>query len=216
MREQVELLKSSPESTSTDPSVRDQRADYLSPPPTLASNGYDELGAASQDARRAIASKSQQPETYFHPDLRAGPAPAPTANMMPIAPPAGHSPASSSGPSNAALAPAPAPPSSAEDPTGEGRKVNKRELSQSKRAAQNRAAQVRHLSRSPLVLMCFRSAHAGYQHPGRTATNAPGRGHFANERRPISSNSRRKLGITEKWRSSIRLPRQRTTSCGNT
>lgn len=209
-------MKSSPESTSsTDPSVRDQRAGYLSPPPTLASNGYDDLGAASQDARRAIASKTQ-PEAYIHPDLRAGPAPAPTANMMPIAPPAGHSPASSSGPSNAALAPAPAPQSSAEDPTGEGRKVNKRELSQSKRAAQNRAAQVCHLPYSPLVSTCFRSAHARYQHPGRTATNGPNRGHFANERRHISSNSRRKLGITEKWRSSISLPRQRTTSCGNT
>lgn len=145
MREQVELLKSSPESSSsTDPSIRDQRTSYISPPPTLSSNGYDDLGAASQDARRATTSKAE-PEAYIHPDLRAGPIHAPTANMMPIAPPTGHSPASSGGPSNAALAPAPAPQQGLDDMGGEGRKLNnKRELSQSKRAAQNRAAQVSH------------------------------------------------------------------------
>lgn len=65
--------------------------------------------------------------------------------MMPIAPPSGHSPGPSGGPSNAAIAPAPSgpvpPPGSVDDGQNDGRKA-KRELSQSKRAAQNRAAQV--------------------------------------------------------------------------
>ncbi|KAF5123783.1 putative transcription factor kapC [Metarhizium anisopliae] len=61
--------------------------------------------------------------------------------MMPMGPPSGHSPGGSpSGPPNASIAPAPS--SSAPEPgaAGDGRKA-KRELSQSKRAAQNRAAQ---------------------------------------------------------------------------
>lgn len=63
--------------------------------------------------------------------------------MMPIAPPSGHSPGAPGGPAAAAIAPAP----QQQQPTvnegqNDGRKA-KRELSQSKRAAQNRAAQVR-------------------------------------------------------------------------
>ncbi|KAJ3501458.1 hypothetical protein NM208_g16932 [Fusarium decemcellulare] len=59
--------------------------------------------------------------------------------MMPIAPPSGHSPGAS-GPSGAPIAPAPPLPASSEEGPSDGRKA-KRELSQSKRAAQNRAAQ---------------------------------------------------------------------------
>ncbi|KAJ4270364.1 hypothetical protein NW762_002043 [Fusarium torreyae] len=58
--------------------------------------------------------------------------------MMPIVPPSGHSPGASAGPSSAPIAPAPPPVMT--DDHGDGRKA-KRELSQSKRAAQNRAAQ---------------------------------------------------------------------------
>lgn len=60
-----------------------------------------------------------------------------------MAPPAGHSPGpiAPAGPSVAPLAPAPPSISSQVDDLLDGRKA-KRELSQSKRAAQNRAAQV--------------------------------------------------------------------------
>lgn len=63
--------------------------------------------------------------------------------MMPMGPPPGHSPvATGPGPSAVPLAPAPPQQMAMDDPnSNDGRKA-KRELSQSKRAAQNRAAQV--------------------------------------------------------------------------
>lgn len=61
--------------------------------------------------------------------------------MMPIVPPSGHSPGAAAGPSAAPIAPAPPLSGPMDEMQGDGRKA-KRELSQSKRAAQNRAAQV--------------------------------------------------------------------------
>ncbi|TWU76448.1 hypothetical protein ED733_007091 [Metarhizium rileyi] len=61
--------------------------------------------------------------------------------MMPIGPPSGHSPDdSSSGPPSTSIAPAPSSSAPEAGIASDGRKA-KRELSQSKRAAQNRAAQ---------------------------------------------------------------------------
>ncbi|KAH8173149.1 bZIP transcription factor domain-containing protein [Sarocladium implicatum] len=60
--------------------------------------------------------------------------------MMPLAPPHDHNPGISAGSAAAHIAPAPPGSLPLEDPSGDGRKA-KRELSQSKRAAQNRAAQ---------------------------------------------------------------------------
>ena len=107
-----------------------------------ATNGYEQLSLASQEAINALASK---PETnsYIHPDLREHERDDTIEDdtMMPLAPPADHSPGVPAGPSAAHIAPAPPGSLPLEDPSGDGRKA-KRELSQSKRAAQNRAAQV--------------------------------------------------------------------------
>ncbi|KAM0282771.1 hypothetical protein ACHAQK_008757 [Fusarium lateritium] len=141
LRAQLELLKShdaTGSSSPTPPGTRDIRHHPLQPAPVRPSNGFDHL-PSPQDQNRPIAAKSEV-EAHIHPDLRARAALAPTATMMPIVPPSGHSPGASAGPSSAPIAPAPPPSMSADDHLGEGRKA-KRELSQSKRAAQNRAAQ---------------------------------------------------------------------------
>jgi hypothetical protein len=168
LRAQLELLKDhdpDPSSASAASSSRDSAGTPTQPshlpPPASASNGYDPLHAASQDAARALVVKHEG-DSHIHPDLRARPAQvhapahghghvqthvpthvqAPPANMMPIAPPSGHSPGPAlPGPPNPNIAPAPSATSPMEDVTNDGRKA-KRELSQSKRAAQNRAAQV--------------------------------------------------------------------------
>lgn len=100
------------------------------------SNGYDQLSLASQEAINALNPK---PETnsYIHPDLREH---EDDDTMMSMAPPTEQSPGPSAG-SAAHIAPAPPGSLPLDDPSGEGPKA-KRELSQSKRAAQNRAAQV--------------------------------------------------------------------------
>ncbi|KAF5667869.1 transcription factor kapC [Fusarium heterosporum] len=145
LRAQLELLKShdaTGSSSPTPPGTRDHRPQPLQPAPVRPSNGFDHL-SNPQDQNRPLAAKSEV-EAHIHPDLRARAAHAPTANMMPIAPPSGHSPGASAGPSSAPIAPAPPPSMSLDDHDhdhlGDGRKA-KRELSQSKRAAQNRAAQ---------------------------------------------------------------------------
>jgi hypothetical protein len=140
-----------PASATPDLQARDFRkghASYASPPPL--SNGYDHHhhSPSSQDAARSLASKPDA-DSHIHPDLRAAAAAAaaaaashaeaPVADMLPIAPPPGHSPGAS-GPSAGLVAQQPL--SGGEDGAGNGRKA-KRELAQSKRAAQNRAAQVR-------------------------------------------------------------------------
>jgi flagellar motility protein MotE (MotC chaperone) len=146
LQAQLELLKDhdvDPSSVSAASSSRDSAGTptQASHPPQQhpAVNGHD-LSAASADVQRALAAKHEA-DAHIHPDLRARPAsnPALIAKMMPIAPPSGHSPGPSmAGPSNPNIAPgAPPPPV---DIIGNERRA-KRELSQSKRAAQNRAAQ---------------------------------------------------------------------------
>lgn len=94
------------------------------------SHGYS--GAATPTPTAPII----DPELSIHPTLRS-PGYVPTANMMPsgIPPSAEH-------PGAVSVVPIPSAPSPPGDPSADGRKA-KRELSQSKRAAQNRAAQVR-------------------------------------------------------------------------
>ncbi|POR38823.1 Putative transcription factor kapC [Tolypocladium paradoxum] len=142
LRAQLELLQSHDADTSSAPGSRDTRAASSHSPSSRPANGYDILATASHDAARAIATTTEA-EAHIHPDLRGPPSHgAPTPNMMPMAPPSGHSPGSApaSVPS-ASIAPAPSPTSPMElDGSPDGRKA-KRELSQSKRAAQNRAAQ---------------------------------------------------------------------------
>lgn len=101
------------------------------------SNGYDQLSLASQEAINALTPKPEA-NSYIHPDLREHEE---NDTMMPLAPPAEQGPSPIAGPAAAHIAPAPPGSLPMDDPTGDGRKA-KRELSQSKRAAQNRAAQV--------------------------------------------------------------------------
>ncbi|KAH6607670.1 transmembrane [Trichoderma cornu-damae] len=140
LRAQLELLQnhdSAPSSASPNPSARDHRG-----PPSRPPNGYDVLAPSSQDVARPVLAKLDA-EAHIHPDLRASVGHAPAASMMPMVPPSGHSPGTAGpGPSAVPLAPAPPQQMAVDDanPTNDGRKA-KRELSQSKRAAQNRAAQ---------------------------------------------------------------------------
>ncbi|EFY87558.1 transmembrane protein [Metarhizium acridum CQMa 102] len=137
LRAQLELLQSHDAETSTASGSCDSRSALSHSPPARTANGYEELAAASHEAARALS--KTQAESHIHPDLRA--TPGHPSNMMPMGPPSGHSPGGSpSGPPNTSIAPAPS--SSAPEPgaAGDGRRA-KRELSQSKRAAQNRAAQ---------------------------------------------------------------------------
>lgn len=100
------------------------------------SNGYDQLSLASQEAINALTPKTET-NSYIHPDLREHEE---HDTMMPLAPPVDQGPNPSAGSAAAHIAPAPPGSLPMDDPTGDGRKA-KRELSQSKRAAQNRAAQ---------------------------------------------------------------------------
>ncbi|KHN98205.1 uncharacterized protein MAM_03966 [Metarhizium album ARSEF 1941] len=137
LRAQLELLQSHDANASTASGSCNSRNATSDSPPARTANGYEELAAASHEAARAL--RKTQAESHIHPDLRASPGH--PSSMMPMGPPSAHSPgASSSGPVNASIAPAPS--SSVPEPgaVGDGRKA-KRELSQSKRAAQNRAAQ---------------------------------------------------------------------------
>lgn len=114
------------------------------------SNGYDDLHFASvQDtAARALATNKSDADAHIHPDLRAAHEQqqqqhSPTSTMMQLAHQDhhNHSPVSA-GAHQQGVALAPADPDEAMDlDPADGRKTNKRELSQSKRAAQNRAAQ---------------------------------------------------------------------------
>lgn len=137
MRAQLELLKNHNAESSAPgtPDLHDDSRDHGS----RSSNGYEDLHLAAQNAARAIGLKTGA-ESHIHPDLRGhedqnSP---PSANMMSMPPQPEHSPVPVPGPPQAPLAPAPS--SSAQDDGGEGHRA-KRELSQSKRAAQNRAAQ---------------------------------------------------------------------------
>ncbi|KAI5463244.1 hypothetical protein BGZ63DRAFT_402576 [Mariannaea sp. PMI_226] len=146
LRAQLELLKNhdvqSASSSPSAPTGREQRIAPTQPAAARPANGYSSLPATTQDIARALASKFDA-DAHIHPELRARP------TMMPIAPPSGHSPGASAGPSVSAIAPAthaplvpplhPAP-NQQDLQSPDGRKA-KRELSQSKRAAQNRAAQ---------------------------------------------------------------------------
>ncbi|KAF7542888.1 hypothetical protein G7046_g10096 [Stylonectria norvegica] len=140
LRAQLELLKNHDAATQASAAAANNlRNALIQPAPARPSNGYDALSTASQDVARILSSKPE--EAHIHPDLRARPNHAPTASMMPIAAPSGHEPGASGGLSGPSIAPA--PPSSAMSDDGgpnDGHKA-KRELSQSKRAAQNRAAQ---------------------------------------------------------------------------
>lgn len=87
----------------------------------------------TEPATPPVSAPIIDPELSIHPTLRS-PGYVPTANMMPSGVPA---------PPEHNVIPGPANPggTSPVDPGADGRKA-KRELSQSKRAAQNRAAQV--------------------------------------------------------------------------
>ncbi|CAH0048873.1 unnamed protein product, partial [Clonostachys solani] len=146
LRAQLELLKSPEADLSGSPGSRprDQRTGHTSPTATQIANGYDELAAASQDAARALNAKTDGADAFIHPDLRTGPISQHNHNMMPIVPSPGPIGGPPPGAPNSSLAPAPQPPQLApapgEESPNDGRKA-KRALSQSKRAAQNRAAQ---------------------------------------------------------------------------
>jgi hypothetical protein len=138
LRAQLELLQNHDADSSTASGSRDSRGAPSHSPPARTANGYEELAAASHEAARALG--KAQTESHIHPDLRA--APGHPANMMSMGP-SGHSPdGSPSALPNASIAPAPSSSAPEAGATVEERKA-KRELSQSKRAAQNRAAQVR-------------------------------------------------------------------------
>lgn len=148
MRAQVELLRSEGQSGAS--SADDN---YPSPPPGQANGSNQHAHTAAHDVQRALNERDNN--DFIHPELRAAHGQQPPANMMPMAPPP------SSGPpgqphANTVLQPqqpdlAPAAnmtggPSQdqggATSPDGgDGRKQGSRELSQTKRAAQNRAAQ---------------------------------------------------------------------------
>ncbi|QUC22560.1 uncharacterized protein UV8b_06801 [Ustilaginoidea virens] len=146
LRAQLELLQSHDTDASTASESRDSRGALSHsppppppPPPPRAANGYEALAAVSHAAARALEKSAA--EAHIHPDLRA--TPGPSANMMSIGPAPGHSPDTSPAapaPPNPSVAPAPSSPALEPGSLAEGRKA-KRELSQSKRAAQNRAAQ---------------------------------------------------------------------------
>ncbi|KAK2606115.1 hypothetical protein QQS21_003510 [Conoideocrella luteorostrata] len=137
LRAQLELLQNHDADTSTVTGSRDSRGAISHSPSPRTANGYQELAAASHEAVRAL--NKTQPEAHIHPDLRGAAEHA--TNMMSLDPPSGHSPsASPTGHPHTMIAQAPHSSAPEASSIGEGRKA-KRELSQSKRAAQNRAAQ---------------------------------------------------------------------------
>jgi hypothetical protein len=126
--------------------ARGARRPPLQPAPPPVAHGYSPPATApSSDVPSAPSSNHLSDlEARIHPELRARPATsiAPTANMMPatVAPqlaPTG----AVAGPSIAMANPSLAVGGGGDETSTDGRKA-KRELSQSKRAAQNRAAQV--------------------------------------------------------------------------
>ncbi|KAG5939774.1 hypothetical protein E4U59_002887 [Claviceps monticola] len=141
LRAQLELLQNhdADASASTASDLRDSR-DTLSNSPPLPpqdSHGYQELAAASHEAARALGKAGG--ESHIHPDLRGAVEHA--SEMMALDPPADQSPGENhQEPAHAAVATNPLSPGAQLAAIGESKKA-KRELSQSKRAAQNRAAQ---------------------------------------------------------------------------
>ncbi|KZZ90435.1 transmembrane protein [Moelleriella libera RCEF 2490] len=138
LRAQLELLQNHDGDASASPGSRDSRGALAHSPSSQGANGYEDLAAVSHEAVRALG--KTQVEAHIHPDLRGLSEQSPP-DMMSISPAPGHSPSTSpTALSSASMAPAPS--SSAADVRAavEGPKA-KRELSQSKRAAQNRAAQ---------------------------------------------------------------------------
>ena len=159
----LELLRShaatSPTAGGEDQSPSAHSASAVSP------HGYSDIAAAASQAHRAVtdAQRGQGPkeDDYIHPDLRAHATSmmpttpgnlAPAANMMPSSVPLATMPPSDPSPpapEQQVLAPAPPTPVQQHPPQPQGdneespnNRRGKRELSQSKRAAQNRAAQV--------------------------------------------------------------------------
>jgi hypothetical protein len=136
------LLK---EETATAPVANGVSQDSSHPDSLQPAHGYSSFPAIAPTVH------NNHPDAHIHPDLRSPSRYMATANMMSAVapqPPAGPPPPGAMpGPSNsppaapgAQLLPGP-PPHDSGELTPDGRKA-KRELSQSKRAAQNRAAQV--------------------------------------------------------------------------
>ncbi|KAG5987671.1 hypothetical protein E4U52_007355 [Claviceps spartinae] len=141
LRAQLELLQNhdADASGSTTSDLRDSRGtlSHSPPPPPQESHGYQELAAASHEAASAMSKAGG--ESHIHPDLRGAAEHA--TEMMALDPPADHSPSENhQEPAHAAVATDSLSPGAQLAAIGESKKA-KRELSQSKRAAQNRAAQ---------------------------------------------------------------------------
>ncbi|KAK1729187.1 uncharacterized protein BDZ83DRAFT_748628 [Colletotrichum acutatum] len=149
LRAQLELLSKHTVPGSTDNATgpargaRPQAPNPLTASPPPPAHGYSNGSTSPTDVLPPIVNNQADPEAHIHPDLRARITHASAVNMMPagvppqpqqqIAPPV-----TTAGPSTAP--PTHSPTEMDLDDGAEGRKA-KRELSQSKRAAQNRAAQ---------------------------------------------------------------------------
>ncbi|MBE3045898.1 hypothetical protein IMZ48_25820 [Candidatus Bathyarchaeota archaeon] len=146
----------------------------------MSPQNYTDIAAAANQAHRAVTDSQRggvKEEDYIHPDLRAHASNmmptttatlAPAANMMPnvqlqAMPQPDPNPPAPPMSEQQVLAPAPPTPIQApvqpEDDNEESpnSRRGKRELSQSKRAAQNRAAQVSTLPTYHLLLIMCRS-----------------------------------------------------------
>ncbi|OHE95204.1 bZIP transcription factor [Colletotrichum orchidophilum] len=146
LRAQLELLSKHTAPSSSDNATgpaRGPRPQASHPSSASPAHGYSNGSTSPTDVLPPIVNNHADPEAHIHPDLRARITHAPAVNMMPAGIPA--QPQQQIAPPVAAAGPSTAPPihSPTEmdlDDGAEGRKA-KRELSQSKRAAQNRAAQ---------------------------------------------------------------------------
>lgn len=160
----LELLRSH---AATSPTGEDQSPSAHSGSAVSPHGGYSDIAAAASQAHRAVTDEQRgqgqvKEDDYIHPDLRAHATSmmpttpgnlAPAANMMPTnvqiptMPPSDPSPPA---PVSEQQVLAPAPPTPVQQPAqpqddqeeSPNNRRGKRELSQSKRAAQNRAAQV--------------------------------------------------------------------------
>lgn len=155
MAAQLELLSQHTTPISSDNATapsRGARPQAAKPPSASPAHGYSNgTNSPPSDVLPPIVNNSSSnnnadPEAHIHPDLRAArDVHAPDVNMMPAGPPPPQQaapPVTAAGPSTAPPPPThPASTAMALDDGGAGSKA-KRELSQSKRAAQNRAAQV--------------------------------------------------------------------------
>uniref|UniRef100_L2FT24 Putative transcription factor kapC n=1 Tax=Colletotrichum fructicola (strain Nara gc5) TaxID=1213859 RepID=L2FT24_COLFN len=151
---QLELLSQHTTPISSDNATapsRGARPQAAKPPTASPAHGYSNgTNSPPSDVLPPIVNNSSSnnnadPEAHIHPDLRAARnVHAPDVNMMPAGPPPPQQaapPVTAAGPSTAPPPPThPASTAMALDDGGAGSKA-KRELSQSKRAAQNRAAQ---------------------------------------------------------------------------